>query len=108
MPKHCVSAAGAAQGGHLCPNSASMEPQTLRRSASAKHQSEDGLTERPGPPKWVPLLILLLFYLVLEEIYTLWLWILVSRRNCEPYSLNMCSYISRNGTPEPPKVVSSF
>lgn len=50
---------------------ASLEPQTLCRSASAKHQSKDGLKERPGPPKWVPLLILL-FYLVLQEI-----WILV-------------------------------
>lgn len=56
---------------------ASMEPQTLCRSASAKHQPKDGLKERPGPPKWVPLLILLLFFLVLEEIHTLWLWVLV-------------------------------
>ena len=47
--------------------------------------------------KQVPLLLLFLCYLVLAEVYILWLLILFSRRNCELCSLTMSRFINSNG-----------
>lgn len=81
------------------PTPASWEPPALYRPAPAKHQAGGGLQRERERDlfKQVPFLLLFLCYLVLAEVYTLWLWILFSRRNCELCSLTMSHFINSNG-----------